>query len=100
LETEKIIAALMEACAKGMSPDVAALAQGLDDRDRRMLLEIAFENSPLSAAWEEAESCLEVLQRKRTEEELAAVQRQIESGSGEDLRRLLARKQELRQRLA
>jgi DNA primase len=100
LETEKIIAALMEACAGGASPDVAALAQGLEDRDRRMLLEIAFENSPLSAAWEEAESCLEVLQRKRTEEELAAVQRQIESGSGEDLRRLLARKQELRQRLA
>ncbi len=28
LETEKIIAALMEACAEGMSPDVAALAQG------------------------------------------------------------------------
>jgi DNA primase len=102
LETEKIIAALMEACAEGASPDVAALAQGLDDRDRRMLLEIAFESSPQGAAWEEAESCLEVLYRKRTEEELAAVQRQIEAGSGrgEELRQLLARKQELRQRLA
>ena len=101
LETEKIIAALMEACAKGMSPDVAALAQGLDDRDRRMLLEIAFESSPQGAVWEEAESCLEVLHRRRAEEELAAVQRQIEaqpasaaSGLDEDMRRLLEQKLE------
>jgi DNA primase len=105
LETEKIIAALMEADTEGRAPDVATLAQGLDERDRRTLLEIAFENSPQgSAEWEEAESCLEVLRRRRAEEELAAVQRQIEaqpaSGQGEDLRRLLARKQELRQRLA
>jgi DNA primase len=106
LETEKIIAALVEACAEGGAPDVAALAQGLEDRDRRMLLEIAFESSPQGAVWEEAESCLEVLHRRRTEEELAAVQRQIEAqpasgaGKGDDLRRLLARKQELRQRLA
>jgi DNA primase len=109
LETEKIIAALMEVCAEGVSPDVAALAQSLDDRDRRMLLEIAFESSPQGAVWEEAQSCLDVLHRRRAEEELAAVQRQIEAqpvsgsasgGQGEDLRRLLARKQELRQRLS
>jgi DNA primase len=106
LETEKILSVLLDACAAGASPDVAALAQTLDDRDRRLLLEIAFENSPLSAAWEEAQSCLDVLQRRRTEEELAAVQRQIEaqpatgSAQGENMRRLLARKQELRQRLA
>jgi DNA primase len=107
LETEKIIAVLIEACAEGKSPDVAALAQGLDDRDRRILLEIAFESSPQGAAWEEAESCLEVLRRRQAEEELAAVQRQIEAqpasaalGQGDDMRRLLARKQELRQRLA
>lgn len=105
LETEKIISVLLEACTEGASPDVAALAQGLDDRDRRLLLEIAFESSPLGTAWEEAQSCLDVLHRRRAEEELAAVQRQIEaqpaSGpvQGEDLRQLLARKQELRQRL-
>jgi DNA primase len=108
LETEKIIAVLLEGCGEGTSsPDVAALAQELGDRDRRLLLEIAFENSPEgTAAWEEAESCLEVLRRRRAEEELAAVQRQIEAqpvsapSQGEDLRRLLARKLELRQRLA
>jgi len=105
LETEKIITALLEACTEGQLPDVAALAQTLEDRDRRLLLEIAFEGSPQDAAWEEAESCLEVLHRRRAEDELAAVQRQIEAqpvvaaGQSEDLRQLLARKQELRRRL-
>jgi DNA primase len=101
LETEKILAALLEACAEGRTPDVAAVAQGLGERDRRVLLEIAFESAP-DGGWEEAQSCLEVLQRRRMEEELAAVQREIEAqpAAGSDLRRLLARKQELRQRLA
>jgi hypothetical protein len=106
LETEKIIASLMDACAGGAAPDVASLAQGLDDRDRRLLLEVAFENSPEGATWEEAASCLDVLRRRILKQELAAVQRQIEShpasgaGQAEALRELLARKQELRQRLA
>jgi DNA primase len=104
LETEKIIATLLQDCAENRSPDLATLAEALEDRDRRLLLEIAFEGSP-GAVWEEAESCLEVLRRRRAEEELAAVQRQIEAQSvaaprGEDLRRLLARKQELRRRLS
>jgi DNA primase len=102
LETERILTALLEASVEGRTPDVAAVAQGLEERDRRVLLEIAFEGAPHGAGWEEAESCLEVLQRRRMEEELAAVQREIEAqpAAGADLRRLLARKQELRQRLA
>jgi DNA primase len=106
LETEKIIASLIDACAAGNAPDVAVLAQGLEDRDRRLLLEIAFESSPESATWEEAASCLDVLRRRLLKEELAALQRQIEAhpasgvGQPEALRELLARKQELRQRLA
>jgi DNA primase len=105
LETEKILGALAEACASGSRPDMAALAQALDDRDRRLFFEIAFDGSA-QAGWEEAESCLAVLRRRRAEEELAAVQREIEAqvparagDSGEELRRLLVRKQELRRRL-
>ena len=45
LETEKIFAALLEACAAGERPDMAALAPALEERDRRLLFEIAFEGS-------------------------------------------------------
>jgi DNA primase len=105
LESERILAALVEACATGIRPDAAELARSLEDRDRRLLFEIAFE-SAAPPTWEEAESCLAVLRRRRAEEELSAVQKQIESfaaaataGAGGELRRLLERKQELRRRL-
>jgi DNA primase len=105
LESERILAALVEACATGVRPDAADLALALEDRDRRLLFEIAFE-SAAPPTWEEAESCLAVLRRRRAEEELSAVQKQIESfaaaagaGAGGELRRLLERKQELRRRL-
>ena len=105
LESERILEALVEACATGIRPDAAELAVSLDERDRRLLFEIAFE-SAAPPTWEEAESCLVVLRRRRAEEELSAVQKQIESfaaaaGAAADgeLRRLLERKQELRRRL-
>jgi DNA primase len=103
LEVERIITVLVEACESGTRPDAAALAMALEDRDRRLLFEIAFE-SAAPPNWEEAESCLAVLRRRRAEEELAVVQREIETqataaGAGGEMRRLLERKQELRRRL-
>jgi DNA primase len=105
LESERILTALVEACATGVRPDAAELALALEDRDRRLLFEIAFE-SGAPPTWEEAQSCLLVLRRRRAEEELSTVQKQIESfaaaagaGAGGELRRLLERKQELRRRL-
>jgi hypothetical protein len=105
LETERILEALVGACIAGVRPDAAELALALEDRDRRLLFEIAFE-SAAPPSWEEAESCLAVLRRRHAEEELSAVQKQIESfaaaagaGAGGELRRLLERKQELRRRL-
>ena len=105
LETERILAVLVGACESGERPDAASLALALEDRDRRLLFEIAFE-SAAAPTWEEAESCLAVLRRRRAEVELATVQKQIESqaaaagaGAGGELRRLLERKQELRRRL-
>jgi hypothetical protein len=106
LETEKIMGVLVEACAAGAEEDTTALAAKLEERERRLLFEIAFD-SGVEASWMEAESCLEVLRRRKSEEELAMVQREIEScvasGGGataEQLRTLQARKLELRRRLA
>jgi hypothetical protein len=105
LETEKILAALLEACAAAETPDATSVAPKLEEHDRRRLFEIAFEGGS-EASWEEAESCLEVLRRRKSEEELASVQREIEacvasdSAGGDELRALQARKLELRRRLA
>jgi DNA primase len=103
LETERILAALVAACESGERPDAASLAAALEERDRRLLFEIAFE-AAAAPTWEEAESCLTVLRRRRAEEELAGVQREIETqaakaGESGEMRRLLERKQELRRRL-
>jgi len=100
LQTEKIFAVLVAACESGEAPDPAALAEALEEKDRRLLFEIVFERAA-EHTWDHAESCLGVLRRRRVEAELAALQKQIEAGpAGEELRRLLGRKQELHRRLA
>jgi len=106
LETENVLSVLLEICATGEAPDATTIAPKLDEKDRRILFEAAFE-SGAESSWEEAESCLEVLRCRQSEEELAVVQRQIEvcaasgaGGDGDELRALQARKLELRRRLA
>src|SRR5579864_75238 len=104
LETEKILGVLLDA-APGGPPEATSLSPKLEEYDRQLLFEIAFE-SGAETSWDEAESCLEVLRRRKSEEGLASVQRQIEAcGSGpgdggDQLRELQARKLELRRRLA
>jgi DNA primase len=105
LETERIFAALVEVCAQGAAPDATALANALPESDRRLWFEIIFEAAAAST-WDEAESCLAVLWRRRAKAEIDAIQKQIESQStasgaaaGPVLRELLARKQELRRKL-
>ena len=104
LETEKIIAVLLDVCASGVRPDMPTIAQTLEGKDRRLLFEIAFEGAT-QVEWAEAKSCLDVLRLRRAEEELSQVQRQIEaqpaaaSGANE-MTGLLARKLALRRRLS
>jgi DNA primase len=100
LETERVLAALVAANLSGQPVEASAVAATLDERDRRMLFEILFEESS-DLTWEEAESCVEALHHRRAERELADVQRSIEATpAGPDLRALLERKQELMKRLA
>src|SRR6202048_4071459 len=100
LETEKILAALVTANLSGQPVQASEVAATLEERDRRMLFEILFEESS-DLTWEEAESCVEALRHRRAERELSDVQRSIEaSPAGPDLRALLERKQELMKRLA
>ena len=76
------------------------MAAALEERDRRLLFEILFEQAS-EPTWEEALSCIETLQHRQAEKELAEVQRSIEANpAGPGLRDLLTRKQELMRRLA
>src|SRR6266446_6488083 len=100
LETEKIFAALVIASLSGQPLQVTELGAVLEERDRRLLFEILFEeaNEP---TWEEAMSCIEALQHRQAEHELADVQRSIEANpAAPELRGLLEKKQELMRRLA
>src|SRR3989449_949956 len=100
LETEKIFAALVIASSSGQPVQAAEVGAMLEDRDRRLLFEILFEeaNEP---TWEEAQSCIEALQHRQAERELADVQRSIEANPpGQEMRGLLEKKQELMRRLA
>ncbi len=100
LETEKIFAALVIASLSGQPLQVTEVGAVLEERDRRLLFEILFEeaNEP---TWEEAMSCIEALQHRQAERELADVQRSIEANpAAPEMRGLLEKKQELMRRLA
>ena len=100
LETEKVFTALIAANLAGSTIEATEIAAGLEERDRRMLFEILFEESS-EFTWEEAESCLESLQNRQTERALAEVQRSIEANpASAEMRTLLSKKQELMRRLA
>jgi DNA primase len=100
LETEKIFAALIVAGLSEEPVPPTEVAALLEERERRLFYEILFEAAQ-EGTWEEAESCLEALRGRRVEQELAQVQREIESNpSAAAMRELLARKQELLKRRA
>jgi DNA primase len=100
LETEKVFTALIAANLADSTIEATEIAAGLEERDRRMLFEILFEESS-ELTWEEAESCLESLQNRQTERALADVQRSIEANpASTEMRNLLEKKQELMRRLA
>ena len=100
LETEKIFTVLIAASLSDEPVQPAELAALLEERDRRLLFEILFEEAH-PASWEEAMSCMEALRQRQAAKELAEVQRSIEARpAGPELRGLLERKQELMRRLA
>jgi DNA primase len=98
LETEKIFDLLI--AKAGERSDPATFAEALDERDRRVLFEIFFESFS-EHTWEEAESCLGVLRSRRVEQELAELQKKLESRPPtEELRRIITRRLELQKLLA
>lgn len=100
LETEKIFAALIVAGLSDQSMEATEIGGLLEDRDRRVFFEILFEPTQ-TPSWEEAESCLEALKRRKLEQELGQLQRDIEANAASpNLRELLTRKQELLKRMA
>jgi DNA primase len=100
LETEKVFAALIVASMADEPMQATEVATQLEERDRRILFEILFEEAS-EPTWEEAVSCIEALQHRQAERELADVQRSIEANpSVAEMRGLLEKKQDLMRRLA
>jgi DNA primase len=100
LETEKVFAALIVASLADEPMQATEVATKLEERDRRILFEILFEEAS-EPTWEEAVSCVEALQHRQAERELAEVQRSIEANPPvTEMRGLLEKKQDLMRRLA
>src|ERR1700737_3042000 len=100
LETEKIFGALIVACLAGEGLQATEVASALEERDRRLLYEILFEETS-ELTWEEAQRCMEALRHRQAEKQLADVQRSIEANpAAPELRDLLQKKQDLMRRLA
>jgi DNA primase len=100
LETEKVFAALIVHSLADKPMQATEVATQLEERDRRMLFEILFEEAS-EPTWEEAVSCVEALQHRQAERELADVQRSIEANPPmPEMRGLLEKKQDLMRRLA
>jgi len=100
IETEKVFAALIAASLADEPVQATEVATQLEDRDRRILFEILFEEAS-EPTWEEAVSCVEALQHRQAERELAEVQRSIEANPPiTEMRGLLEKKQDLMRRLA
>ncbi len=100
LETEKVFAVLIVASLADEPMQATEVAAQLEERDRRILFEILFEEAS-EPTWEEAISCVEALQHRQAERELADVQRSIEANPPvTEMRGLLEKKQDLMRRLA
>jgi DNA primase len=100
LETEKVFTALIVASLADEPMQATEVATQLEERDRRILFEILFEEAS-EPTWEEAVSCVEALQHRQAERELADVQRSIEANPPvAEMRGLLEKKQDLMRRLA
>jgi DNA primase len=100
LETEKVFAALIIASLADEPMQATEVATQLEERDKRILFEILFEEAS-EPTWEEAVSCVEALQHRQAERELAEVQRSIEANPPvTEMRGLLEKKQDLMRRLA
>jgi len=100
LETERIFVALIAAGLSGQAVQATEIAAALEERDRRLLYEILFEETS-DLTWEEAASCVDALRHRQAEKQLADVQRSIEANpAAPEMRDLLQRKQELMRRLA
>jgi DNA primase len=100
LETEKIFAALIVAGLSDQTMQATDIAALLEERDRRTFFEILFEPTQ-TLSWDEAESCVDALKRRKIEHEISQVQRDIEANAASPtLHELLAKKQSLLKQLA
>jgi hypothetical protein len=98
LETERILDMLVTRVSERL--DAATLGAALEERDRKVLFEVLFEQE-IEHTWEEAEACLDFLRNRQVAEELAELEKKVQAQPArEELVRLLERKDELRRMLS
>lgn len=101
---EAVFEQVLALARAGEALNLTTLTERVGESERRLLFEMAFEESTVAAGTlEEARSCLAAMQRRKLEAELREVQSQIQQAerakAGEELRKLLGQKQALRKAL-
>ena len=91
LESRIIVSALLGMIAAGAQPDLASLADRLDESQQRLLAEVVFDNEAKPVSIEEINTYILALERKQLQRQRLALQRRIQDAqNAQDSRLALA----------
>ena len=78
LESRTIVSALLGMIAAGAQPDLASLADRLDESQQRLLAEVVFDSGAMPVSIQKISTYILALERKQLQRERLALQRRIQ----------------------